>query len=68
MYILEELKEEGVDIPLIPQTINGKLSTLSDIDSPKTMAIIKKLGLKPEYPIGSKMRTISWEYSGRKQD
>ena len=68
LYILEELKEEGVDIPLIPQTINGKLSTLSDIDSPKTMAIIKKLGLKPEYPIGSKMRTISWEYSGRKQD
>ena len=68
LYILEELKEEGIDIPLIPRSINGKLSTLSDIDSPKTMAIIKKLGLKPEYPIGSKMRTISWEYSGKKQD
>lgn len=68
LYILEELKEEGIDIPMIPQIVDRKLSHLSDIESPRTMSIIKNLGLKPEYPIGSKMRTISWEYSGRKQD
>ena len=68
LYILEELKKEGIDIPMISQTINHRLSRLSDIESPKTMSIIKKLGLKPEYLIGSKIRTISWEYSGRKHD
>ena len=68
LYILEELKEEGIDIPMIPQTVDRKLSHLSDIESPRTMSIIKKLGLKPDYLIGSKMRTISWEYSGRKHE
>ena len=68
LYILEELKEEGVDTALIPQSTNGKLTQLRDIDSPKTKAIIKKLGLKEEYLIGSKMRTISWEYTGKKHD
>lgn len=68
LYILEELKEEGIDIPLIPQSTNGKLTQLIDIDSPKTKAIIKKLGLKEEYLIGSKMKTISWEYTGKKHD
>ena len=68
LYILEQLKSEGIDIPFIPQAINGGTSHLIDIDCPKIQGIIRQLGLKTDFPIGVKMRTISNEYYGTKHD
>ena len=68
LYILEQLKSEGIDIPFIPQSIKGGTSHLIDIDCPKIQGIIRQLGLKPDFPIGVKMRTIAQEYHGQKND
>lgn len=68
LYILESLKEEGIDIPFIPQQVNGSTSQLIDIDCPKIQGIIRQLGLKNDFPIGVKMKTIAKEYYGTKHD
>lgn len=67
-YVLYKLKEEGVDIPFIPQSLNGKMICLGDIECPEIENIIKKIDFKKDYPIGLKIRTIMLEYNGTKHD
>lgn len=66
LYIMEELKKQGIDWPYVPQTIDGKMTTLGDIDVPGIKGILTKLSLNPDYPIGSRIREIHKSYSGEK--
>lgn len=63
LFILERLREEGIDTALIPQIVKGDTSHLKDIDSPETLAIIEKLGLSEDLPIGRRISTVISEYS-----
>lgn len=58
LYIMEELKKQGIDWPYIPQSIDGVNITLGDIDVPGIKGILTRLSLNPEYPIGSRIKEI----------
>ena len=63
LHILEQLRKEGIDIPLIKRIVRGKPSLLKDIDSPETSSIIERLGLQEDFSIGKKINVIVAEYS-----
>ena len=63
LYLLEQLRNEGIDTAFIPRIVNGKIACLKDIDCPEINQIIKKLGLSEDLPIGKKIIVIIEEYS-----
>lgn len=63
LFILEKLREDGVDTAFIPQIINGTTSYLKNIDCPEIETIIRKLGLSEDLPIGRRISTVIAEYS-----
>lgn len=68
IYILEKLQQEGIDIAFISKRKDGKFIKLRDINAPQILAILERLGLDPDYPIGYKLDIISREYIGQKGD